>query len=293
MARTTSWIDFIRLFRPKQWIKNGFVLMPLLFLGHFQPALIGKALLATVLFCLASSAVYIFNDIIDRKSDALHPQKSHRRPIAAGRISVRQATILLSIILVLLGISGLWEKSVLMIISIYLLLNLAYSLHLKRMPVVDIFIISSGFVLRVYAGAVALNAPVSSWMFITTLSLALFLASMKRRQELIGPASQTRAVLNHYTRSLLESYALMAATSTLVFYSLFVVNTRQELMITIPFVMFGIFRYWYIVEVNGQGESPTDVVFSDLPLLLTLLGWTISSVVVIWSSRLASAIIVH
>ncbi|HED12728.1 MAG TPA: decaprenyl-phosphate phosphoribosyltransferase [Gammaproteobacteria bacterium] len=290
MSSFASWTRYIRLFRPKQWVKNSFVLTPLLFSGYFHPLPISKALFATLLFSLASSSVYIFNDIIDRHSDALHPQKSHTRPIAAGQISVRQASYLLAITLGLLFTAGLRQLSVLTVIGIYLLLNLAYSLRLKRVPVVDIFIISSGFVLRVYAGAVALDAPVSPWMFITTLSLALFLAAIKRRQELLDTGSETRAVLNRYTQTLIENYALMAATSTLVFYSLFVVSTRQELMITIPFVMFGIFRYWYIVVVDGQGESPTDVLFSDLPLQLTLLGWTIGCVIVIWPSQLSAVI---
>jgi len=290
MPSFASWKNYVRLYRHKQWVKNGFVLTPLLFAGYFHLLPIGKALFATVLFCLASSSVYIFNDIIDRHSDALHPQKSRTRPIAAGKISVRNACGLLIVTLVALFTAGLWQISVLIVICIYLLLNLAYSLRLKRVPVVDIFIISSGFVLRVYAGAVALDAPVSPWMFVTTLSLALFLASIKRRQELIDTGSETRAVLNRYTQPLVESYALMAATSTLVFYSLFVVSTRQELLITIPFVMFGIFRYWYIVEVDSQGESPTDVLFSDLPLQLTLLAWTISSILVIWPSRFSTAI---
>ncbi len=287
MSTTVSWLDYVRLMRPKQWVKNGFVLTPLLFAGYFHLLPISQALYATIMFCIASSSVYIFNDIVDRHNDALHPIKSRTRPIAAGLISVRQACYFLILSLALLLTLGYWQSRELLVISIYLLINIAYTLRLKQIPVVDIFIISSGFVLRVYTGAVALNAPVSPWMFITTLSLALFLASVKRRQELIDTDTKSRAVLDSYTQPLIESYALMAATSTLVFYSLFVVSSRQELMITIPFVMFGIYRYWYLVEVDGLGESPTDVLLTDLPLLLIILGWVIACVIAIWPSRLS------
>lgn len=157
--------------------------------------------------------------------------------------------------------------------AVYIILNLLYSFKLKNEPVIEIFIVAFGFVLRVYTGAVALNVPVSNWMFVTTLSLSLYLASIKRRQELIQKGSQGRGVLSHYSIKMIDRFAEMSATTTIIFYSLYVMTVQSKLIITIPFVMFGLFRYWFIVETLKGGESPTDVVVSDKQILLTVLLW--------------------
>jgi 4-hydroxybenzoate polyprenyltransferase len=169
---------------------------------------------------------------------------------------------------------GWWfEPKVIGVILIYLVLNLAYSFALKHQPVIDIFSIALGFVLRVWAGAVALNVPVSGWMFTTTLCLALYLAAVKRGQELSQRGSEGRSVLNKYSKTLVDRYAEMSATGALVFYSMFVMASKPELVITVPLVLFGLYRYWYVVDVLDGGESPTDALLSDWPLLITVLLW--------------------
>ena len=235
----------IRLLRPKQWIKNGFVLAPLLFTGSFLNVLALKhALIATALFCIASSASYIVNDIQDIERDRLHPEKSKSRPLASGEVTLTHAIFLLATLYVLLSLGWLFEPKVLGVILGYLGLNIAYSFVLKHQPVIDIFSIAIGFVLRVLAGAVALDVPVSGWMFTTTLSLALYLAAVKRGQELGQRGSDSRQVLKKYTKPLVDRYAEMSATCALVFYSMFVMASKPELVITVPLVLFGLYRYW-------------------------------------------------
>ncbi|MDR0258894.1 MAG: decaprenyl-phosphate phosphoribosyltransferase [Comamonas sp.] len=266
----------LRLMRPRQWIKNGFVLAPLVFTGSFtdQHAVL-QALLAMLLFCVASSATYIVNDLRDIEQDRKHPRKSQSRPLAAGLVTLRQALLLLLVLYVLLLAAWPLAPQVLPVIAAYLVLNLAYSYYLKHQPVLDIFTIAIGFVLRVWGGAQALQVPISSWMFVTTLCLALYLAALKRRQELLQTGTEARAVLQKYSVSLVERYAEIAATGALLFYSMFVMSVRPQLVVSIPLVLFGLFRYWYVVEKLDGGESPTDALLSDLPLLLTVLAWVL------------------
>jgi 4-hydroxybenzoate polyprenyltransferase len=264
----------VRLLRPRQWIKNGFVLAPLLFTGQFTNVdSVTLTMLALALFCIASSATYVVNDWLDVARDRAHPTKRLTRPMASGAVTPAMALALLALLYAIL-LAGAWAlPRVLAVIAIYLLLNLAYSFGLKRQPVIDIFIIASGFVLRVIAGAQALAVPVSSWMFVTTLCLALYLAAVKRRQELVLADSGAREVLDKYSLPLIDRYAEMSATGALVFYSLFVMSAHRELIVTIPLVLFGLFRYWYVVEREGGGESPTDTLLADWQLILTALAW--------------------
>jgi decaprenyl-phosphate phosphoribosyltransferase len=264
----------IALMRPRQWIKNGFVLAPLVFSGKFLDTdAVGHAFLAMLLFCLASSATYIVNDILDIERDRLHPKKAISRPLAAGVVSVPMALGLLAALYAGLFWGWFAAPKVSLVILGYLLLNLAYTFVLKHQPVVDIFTIAIGFVLRVYAGSVALGVQLSEWMFVTTLCLALFLASVKRRQELSQSGIDGRKVLEKYSISLVDRYAEMSATGALVFYSLFVMSARPQMIVSIPLVLFGLFRYWYVVEELDSGESPTDALLTDWPLLLTVVSW--------------------
>ena len=276
-------LGLIKLMRPKQWVKNGFVLAPLVFTGAFlDVGAISPALQAMLLFCVASSATYIINDIHDIESDRRHPKKSQSRPLAAGIVSVPASLILLALLYAVIVWGWFMTPQVVMIIVAYLLLNLAYTFALKHQPVVDIFTIAIGFVLRVYAGAMALDVPVSSWMFITTLCLALYLAAVKRRQELSQSGSDGRKVLEKYSVSLVDRYAEMSATGALVFYSMFVMSARPELVITVPLVLFGLFRYWFVVESLDSGESPTDALLSDWQLLLTVVLWVAACGWALW-----------
>lgn len=272
----------IKLMRPRQWIKNGFVLAPLVFSGAFLDGqAVSAAVLAAVLFCLASSATYVVNDLHDIERDRRHPSKSLSRPLACGQVSRSAALTLLAVLYALLLSSWWLVPAVIQVIAAYLLLNLAYTFVLKHQPVVDIFTIAIGFVLRVYAGAMALAVPMSSWMFVTTLCLALYLAAVKRRQELSQSGSEGRQVLEKYSLALIDRYAEMAATGALVFYSMFVMSSRPELVATVPLVLFGLFRYWYVVE-QGGGESPTDALLADWQLLVCVLLWVAVCAWALW-----------
>ncbi|MEB3196087.1 MAG: decaprenyl-phosphate phosphoribosyltransferase [Candidatus Sericytochromatia bacterium] len=278
-----GWQALLALLRPRQWIKNGFVLAPLIFTGLFvRPDALGQAGLAAFLFCLASSAVYVFNDRVDVERDRRHPLKRLSRPLAAGTVSVRSADGLLGVLLlpVLLAL-WLWPQ-VGALIGAYLGLNVAYSLRLKHVPVVDIFCVATGFLLRVAAGAAALSVPLSNWMLVTTLCLALYLAAVKRRQELALTDGGARGVLGAYTVSLLDRYAQMAATAAILFYALFTSTVRPQLALTVVLVLFGFFRYSYLVEARQAGENPTEVVWQDAPLLLTLALWVAGCSWVMW-----------
>jgi decaprenyl-phosphate phosphoribosyltransferase len=277
----------IALLRVKQWVKNVFVLAPLLFAGEFlNTQSVANALLTMLFFSLASSATYIINDIHDIEHDRKHPKKSKIRPLASGVVSIRSALILLIIVLLtILVCAGLMMPNVLQIIIFYLLLNLSYTFFLKYQPVLDIFSIAISFVLRVYAGAVALAVPVSDWMFITTLCLALYLASLKRRQELSLSGTEGRAVLQKYSVFLVNRYAEMSATGALLFYALYVITAKPQLVGSIPVVLFGLFRYWYIADTLDGGESPTDALLSDWPLLLTIVTWVLVCGWALWPAQ--------
>jgi len=276
-------LGLFKLMRPKQWIKNGFVFAPLMFTGLFLDLVaLSQTLIAFTLFSLAASATYVVNDLKDIEEDRKHPTKSKKRPLASGQVTPAQAKKLLVGLYGLLILGFLVQPLVMGVIVGYLLLNVAYSYYLKHQPVLDIFTIAIGFVLRVYAGAVAISVPLSSWMFVTTLCLALYLAAIKRRQELVQTTQEGREVLQKYTVSLVDRYAEMAATGALLFYSLFVMNARPEMVMTIPFVLFGLFRYWYVSEALGEGESPTDALLSDKQLLITVVGWIGVSLWALW-----------
>lgn len=271
------------LLRPRQWVKNVFVLAPLLFTGQFIHATaIVDSLFAMAIFCLASSACYIVNDLHDIERDRRHPKKSLSRPLASGVVPIPLALAALALLYLLLAFSWWSFPKVLPVIAGYLLINLAYTFVLKHQPVIDIFTVATGFVLRVYAGAMALNVPVSAWMFVTTLCLALYLAAVKRRQELANHGGGSREVLGHYTPALIDRYAEMAATGALLFYSLFVMQTRPELVLTIPLVLFGLYRYWFIVEARDEGESPTDALLGDWQLQVTVLIWCAACAHALW-----------
>ena len=267
-------IGLLRLVRPRQWIKNTFVLAPLVFAREFtNPEAVVNALIAFALFCIASSASYILNDIHDIERDRTHPTKRLSRPLAAGTVSIRAALGLLAVCYCVLIAGWFWSVNTMLAIFAYLALNVAYTYWPKHQPVLDLFSIASGFVLRAYAGALALAVPLSSWMAITTLCLALYLAAIKRRQELESHGAESREVLRMYSTALIDRYAEMSATGALIFYSLFVISANAKLAATIPLVIFGLYRYWYVVERLGGGESPTDAVLSDLPLALAIVIW--------------------
>lgn len=264
----------LRLARPKQWIKNTFVLAPLVFARAYTDVeAVEQALVAMALFCIASSACYIVNDMRDVERDRAHPFKKWSRPLAAGHVTMQAATVLLLALYAALAVAFVLKPALILPIGGYILLNLAYSLYLKHQPVLDIFTVASGFVLRIWAGAEAIDVPLSSWMAVTTLCLALYLAAIKRKQELVSAGSGGRKVLQDYSVTLVDRYAEMSATGALIFYSLFVMTTNPGLVITIPLVLFGMFRYWFVVEIQEGGETPTDVLLTDKPLIACIVVW--------------------
>lgn len=282
-AARTGAAALVRLMRPRQWIKNAFVVAPLIFSGQFaQPGAIANSVFAVVLFCLAASAVYVFNDLHDLDADRRHPVKRYSRPLASGAVTVAGAWWTFGVLCTTVALGLLVSVETTSVVLGYIALNVAYTRKLKEVPVVDLFCIAAGFVMRVFAGAVAISLIPSGWMLITTLCLALYLAAVKRRDELAGNGDTSRAVLRQYTAPLLDRFAERAAMSSMVFYGLFVITVRPALVTTIPLVLFGMFRYSYVVDRTGAGESPTDALWRDLPLALTVVAWTALCAVVLW-----------
>lgn len=263
------------LIRPKHWVKNIFVLLPLFFSNSFHDSnLIYQAAMAFVIFSLTASSVYIINDLVDKDKDSRHPKKKIR-PIASGKILMREAVLFLSLLLISVLYFSYQRLDLLLVAVIYFIINLAYSFALKKYAVVDIFTIALGFVLRVYCGVIAINVDISNWILITTFCLALFLGSIKRKQELIKNYNQTRLSLNAYNAELLNFYINLSGISAIIFYSLFAITIKDQFFITIPIVIFAFFRYLYLTEIVKKGESPTDVLFEDKLFIIILLSWAI------------------
>lgn len=259
----------LRLIRPKHWVKNLFVLAPLAFSGHFNEIDANfQTAMAFLVFCLVASATYVMNDIFDVAADRAHPVKRLKRPLAAGQLQVPTAWFIFGTLIASSAIASLWIPKVLPVVALYFAIQIAYNFYLKRVAVIDMFVIAVGFVLRVYAGAFSIEVQVSKWMFVTTMSLALFLASMKRFQELKTHGAGARAVLGKYTIEFTQRIAEISGTLAVVFYSFFCLTSRREFIYTIPVVVFVLIRYWYVADRAGEGESPTDLILRDKQLLL-------------------------
>lgn len=266
--------DYLRLLRPKQWIKNVFVFPPLIFSIHFlNISDIQKALLAFVAFCLASSCVYIMNDIFDREADAKHPVKKNR-PLASGAVSLHNALFIIFVLLFLSALIILQIPQIVYPLLGYVILNIFYNLSLKHIPIVDIFSIAVGFVLRVVVGTVAIAVPSSDWMLLTVMALALFLASVKRRQELVNQGVAMRKSLSGYNVAFLDKCIVMFALSSFIFYTLYVALKNPVLIYTPIVVLFCLLRYMLIIN-DGKGEDPSEDLFKDKLILLGGIFWSI------------------
>ncbi len=270
--------------RPAQWAKNLFVLAPLVFAhGLLSGALVGRGLAAFGAFCAASSAVYLFNDLRDRESDRHHPLKRHR-PIAAGTLPASLAAAAAALLGAVAVAVALWlGPAFALILALYLAQNLLYSMGLKEVVILDVLLISVGFVLRVLGGGAAVGVEVSRWLLLCTIFLALFLAASKRRHELElldERARDQRQVLSHYSPAFLDQMINVVTASAVVSYALYAVAPEttekydtQNLVYTIPLVLFGIFRYLYLVYQHPGEESPTEALLTDRPFLLNLILW--------------------
>jgi 4-hydroxybenzoate polyprenyltransferase len=278
-----SFKAYLDLARPRQWVKNGFVLPGLIF-GHAlgEPDKVAAALTATAAFCLMSSAVYAMNDCFDRERDREHPDK-RSRPIARGAVSVHAAILFGSMLAAGALALGAWASPlVAAILALYALLNLGYSMGLKRIPVVDVFIIAAGFMLRLLAGTLGIGIEPSRWLLFCGFLVTLFLGFAKRRAELIrlgDDAGQHRPVLDAYTEPFLDAAVLVCATGMVIAYGLYTVSAQTvaqhgaELTLTLPFVLFGTFRYLFLLRHRGGGGDPSNELLDDPWLLASAAGW--------------------
>jgi 4-hydroxybenzoate polyprenyltransferase len=277
--------------RPRQWLKNVFVLAPILFTGNAtDPALVARAVAATACFCGLSGVVYLINDLLDRKRDALHPVKRHR-PLASGALSPAAAVLAAAGLLAgcLAGAAALGPRFLLVAV-VYVALTTAYSTALKNVVIADVLCIAAGFVLRAVAGCEAVAAPISPWLFICTALLTLFLALGKRRHELSRlheRAAGHRPVLRKYNEPFLDQLISITTTACLVSYLLYCVlsetaSKHHGLLLTAPFVVYGIFRYLYCIYRKGRGGSPEEVLLKDKVFLGTGLAYGVAVIVVMY-----------
>lgn len=287
----SRWRLYWALFRPRQWTKNGFVLAGVVFSGLFtnlQSML--TAITAFFIFCLVSSAGYIYNDILDKEEDALHPIKCHR-PLAAGQVSVGEAQKLVVILAVAaIGAGFSLDLSFGFIVLLYFLLTVAYSLWLKKLVLIDLLALAAGFVLRAAGGAVAVGVMISPWLLICTTLLSLFLGLGKRRHELLfleDGASAHRITLDDYSPELLNQLLSSVTAATLVSYSIYTFTSGHGLvmMLTIPFVLFGLFRYLYLIYCRDLGGSPEEVLLTDRQLLGTVILWGVAVLLILGTKQ--------
>lgn len=305
-------LDILRLLRPRQWVKNFAIFAAITFTGRlFDIEVLEKVSLGFIVFCAMSSGIYIINDIFDKEKDRLHPFKKYR-PIAKGNISISlgiTVAIILMFFSLLLGLTI--TPAFFISVIAYLILQVSYSVILKNIAVVDILALAAGYILRVYAGEFASGYHISVWLLLTVISLSLFLAVGKRRSELTlvstyatSQISLIRKSLSHYSERLLDIYASVFATSTFISYALFTFleNPRgfklsidlfipeflptffqkKWLMITIVPVVYGLMRYLQDIYEKHQGESPEKVLFSDKPLMITVVTWVILVILIIY-----------
>ena len=280
--------------RPKQWSKNAVIFIALVFSQNlFSPAELCQTLAAFGIFCLLSGGAYILNDIADIESDRSHPEKS-KRPIASGTLSMSRAKVAFVVItLTAVLLAFVTEFQFGLTAIAYLAVQLAYSLYLKHLVIIDIFCIASSFFLRVMAGALVIDVSVSSWLLVCTFFVSLFIALCKRRHEMLlleYRAVQHRKVLEKYDILLLDQMISVVTASSVVAYSVYTLSSETvshfgtaNLKYTIPFVLYGIYRYLYLVYCRRQGGSPETILLTDIPILLNLICYGIMVVIVLYT----------
>ena len=279
--------------RPEQWIKNFFVFTALLFSKNLlNPSKDIEAIIGFVIFCMVTGCAYMVNDLVDLEKDKLHPVKS-RRPLASGKLK-KEPAVKIIVLVCLASLSFAFYMNILFgfIVLAYFLLNIGYSIYLKNIVIIDVVSIAAGFVLRVLGGAVIISVVASQWLILCTILLSLFLGFSKRRHELIlleDSATSHRRVLEHYSPYFLDQMIAVVTASTLICYALYTMSRdtveklgTSKLIYTIPFVLYGIFRYLYLVHQKEEGGSPTEIMFTDKPMIINICLWVISSVVFIY-----------
>ena len=294
-ARPWPPIAVLQAMRPRQWMKNLVVFAALIFSGHLtdQTAAL-RALFAFLLFCATSGAVYIVNDLADAERDRRHPVKA-LRPIASGALGPVAAIVAVVILLTGALMAGFTMAPPFgAVLLIYAAVNLAYSFRLKEIVIIDVMVISSGFVLRAVGGGLVIDVAVSTWLIMCTILLSLFLAFCKRRQEIesLQDAHEHRSILREYSVDFIDQMINVVTASTVTAYMFYTVSPEVEmklgtrhLYLTVPFVLYGIFRYLYLVHQRGQGGSPTQALLTDRPLLLCVGLWALTVVILLYVAR--------
>lgn len=284
----------LKAMRPRQWTKNGFIFFGLIFDKQlFQSGPFLKTLEGFFLFCLISSSVYLFNDIADIEADRLHPEKK-KRPLASGKLPVNVAVVSAVVLVVVsLSLGYLLAPAFAGILALYFAINLLYSRWLKHVPILDVLIVSSGFVLRVAAGVALITVErFSPWLYMITILFSLYIGLGKRRAEmnlLAQGAAAHRRVLDGYTIPLLDQYITIVSGMTIIAYSLYTFSApnlpeNQSMMLTIPFVVYGIFRYLQLIQTGNAAGSPDEVALKDRPLQATVLLWGLAVIAVFYLS---------
>ena len=264
------------LFRVNHYIKNLLVFAPLLFTsGLSDLSKLALSFKAFIIFSLIASVVYVINDLFDIKFDKKHPQKRKLKPLASGKISISFAYFSIAILSIISIFILLNNKNLINVFLIYIIMNVFYSFFLKSIPILDIFILSFNYILRVYAGSVIIDVPLSNWMAITIFAGAIFISALKRRQEIIIHGTSSRPVLKKYSINYLNKIADYSAILSIVFYCLYVVSVNEKLVITIPLVLFGILRYNYLSESKNFSDSPIDEIIKDKQNLISVIIWLI------------------
>lgn len=292
--------SYIRLARPNQWIKNMFLFASLIFSRHlFEGDFVLTELHAFLVFCLLSSAIYVLNDVADREADSLHPIK-RTRPIAAGTISPAAGVVFALLLLVVTAVlAGMLSRSFQYAAAIYAVLNIGYSFWLKRVMLVDVFIIAAGFMLRVLAGAFAIDVEVSHWLVLCTLFVSLFLAISKRRGELMlvrdANNYSERPVLREYDIAFIDQIITVTAAGMAISYALYTVADRtvamfktENLIFTTVFVLFGIFRYLFVLKQKKIEDNPAVLLLSDPVMIVNVGAWFVSCVLIIYFNDIMS-----
>ena len=286
-------INLIKAMRPKQWLKNIVIFAPLVFdVKLFELRYLAQTIAGFVLLCLISGTVYIINDLVDIEKDRQHPKKRNR-PLASGQLSVRAAIIAAAVIpLVALPLAFLLHPRFGAFLTLYLLIQFAYSFWLKHIVIIDVMLIASGFLLRVASGTPLVDAErFSPWLYICMTLLALLFGFGKRRHELVllqGDANAHRQTLQEYNLPLLDHIISIVTASTLLAYALYTFSapnlpSNHTMMLTIPFILYAIFRYLYLIHVKGMGGAPEEIAFSDRPLQASFILWGLSVVIVMYT----------
>ena len=285
-------LHYVKVLRPQQWVKNVFIFAGLIFSRHFYYIeSITTAIAAFVVFCALSSAIYILNDVLDYEEDAVHPTKCHR-PIAAGKIK-RATAVILSVVIGIIALYGahLINARFLFVCLLYAVMMIIYSVVVKHIIILDVLFVAIGYVLRAIAGAVAISVEISAWLLLCTLLFALFLVVSKRRTEIVllgDNATRHRKTLDQYSFAILDQMIAIVTSACIVSYCLYTLAPEtvakfqtKNLIFTVPFVVYGIFRYLYITYKKTEAAIPERALLTDMPLLVCFVLWVVVCVVIL------------